>query len=261
MYLPGKTSDAVDQLLQRLRQLTTALLDGFDPEQEAITLESVDNLYEIFDKDQLFMVQDGMLHFCKNGQNLASFDEGDIVGISASFGMPAPTLRSDEYVELIPIDRDRFLRHVYSDKRRQHYWSHYLVCQNTLLLDYLSDMVKEQVRPTAGFQNISEGEVIIEQGDSAEHVYTIISGEADVFVDGVKVGEIGEEEVFGAMAVFTKEPRSATVIARTPCTIMAVPQKDFILLIEAQPQAAVNLIENLARRITALNQQVIEKQQ
>ncbi|WP_420589451.1 cyclic nucleotide-binding domain-containing protein [Bacterioplanoides sp.] len=259
MYLPGKTSDAVEQLLHRLRQLTTALLEGFDLQQDSITLEGVENLYELFDKDQLFLVQDGMLHFCKNGQNLASFDEGDIVGISASFDMPAPVLRSDEYVELVPIDRDRLLRHIYSDKRRQHYWSHFLVCQNSLLLDFLSDMVKDQVRPTAGFQNISEGEVIIAQGDAAEHVYTIITGEADVFVDDVKVGEIGEEEVFGAMAVFTKEPRSATVIARTPCTIMAVPQEDFILLIEAQPQAAVNLIENLARRITALNQQLIEK--
>ena len=259
MYLPGKTSDAVEQLLHRLRQLTTALLEGFDLQQDSITLEGVENLYELFDKDQLFLVQDGMLHFCKNGQNLASFDEGDIVGISASFDMPAPVLRSDEYVELVPIDRDRLLRHIYSDKRRQHYWSHFLVCQNSLLLDFLSDMVKDQIRPTAGFQNISEGEVIIAQGDAAEHVYTIITGEADVFVDDVKVGEIGEEEVFGAMAVFTKEPRSATVIARTPCTIMAVPQEDFILLIEAQPQAAVNLIENLARRITALNQQLIEK--
>lgn len=259
MYLPGKTSDAVEQLLHRLRQLTSALLEGFDLQQDSITLEGVENLYELFDKDQLFLVQDGMLHFCKNGQNLASFDEGDIVGISASFDMPTPILRADEYVELIPIDRDRLLRHIYSDKRRQHYWSHLLVCQNSLLLDFLSDMVKDQVRPTAGFQNISAGEVIIAQGDPAEHVYTIISGEADVFVDDVKVGEIGEEEVFGAMAVFTKEARSATVTARTPCTIMAVPQEDFILLIEAQPQAAVNLIENLARRITALNQQLIEK--
>src|SRR5690606_3746602 len=68
-----------------------------------------------------------------------------------------------------------------------------------------------------------------------------------------------EEEVFGAMAVFTGEPRSATVIARTPCTIMAVPQKDFILQIEAQPQAAVNLIENLDGRIIILNQQLNDK--
>ena len=41
---------------------------------------------------------------------------------------------------------------------------------------------------------------------------------------------------------------------------MAVPQNEFVNLIEAQPKAAVNLIENLARRITAMNQQIIDQQ-
>ncbi len=90
-------------------------------------------------------------------------------------------------------------------------------------------------------------------------VYTIISGNADVIVDGVSVGELGEDEVFGAMAVFTGEKRSASIIASTACTVMAVPQQDFTVLIEAQPQAAVNLIENLARRINMMNQQVLEQ--
>ena len=75
------------------------------------------------------------------------------------------------------------------------------------------------------------------------------------------MGSVSEDEVFGAMAVFTGEKRSATVIAKTACTVMAVPQNEFVNLIEAQPQAAVNLIENLARRITIMNQQFIDKQQ
>ncbi len=259
MYLNGKPSESIEQLRNRVGQLVRVLLEDFEIEGTPISLEGVDDLYELFDRDQLFLVQDGMIHLSKNGQNLMSFDEGDLIGIHQSFDMPTPILRTDEYVELIPISRDRFLRHVYSDKRRQHYWSHLLVCLNAMMLNYLADLYKDQVRPTAGFQNMQPGDVIIQQGDPAEHVYTIISGEADVFVDGMKVGDIGEEEVFGAMAVFTGEPRSATVVARTPCSIMAVPQKDFVLLIEAQPKAAVNLIENLARRISILNQQLIDK--
>lgn len=258
MYLNAQPSESTDKFLARLQQLTKGLLEGFEL-GDSITLEGIDDLYDHFDKDQLFLIQDGMLHLTSNGQVLFSFDEGDLLGTLHSFDVPAPTLRTDEYVELIPINRDQFLRHIYSDKRRQHYWSHFLITQNALLVHQLAEQFHEQIRPTAGFQNISPGEVIIKQGDAAEHVYTIISGEAEVFVDDVKVGEIGEEEVFGAMSVFTGEPRSATVKARTSCTIMAVPKQDFVLLIEAQPKAAVNLIENLARHIITLNQQVIEK--
>jgi hypothetical protein len=259
MYLIGKTSDAVEQLTNRLQYLSSVLLEGFELSDAPLALENVEDLYELFDKDQLFLVHDGMVYYNHLGQNLIGLDEGDLVGLPAVFGLPTPKLRADEYVELIPINRDDLLKHVYSDPRRMHYWSHYLITQNALMLDQLSIHAQAHNTPHTGFQNVQPGDVIIQQGDIAEHVYTIINGEADVFVDGVKVGEIGEEEVFGAMAVFTGEARSATVIARTPCTIMAVPQADFILLIEAQPKAAVGLIENLARRIMMMNQQVLNK--
>ena len=259
MYLIGKTSDAVEQLTNRLQYLSSVLLEGFELSDAPLALENVEDLYELFDKDQLFLVHDGMVYYNHLGQNLIGLDEGDLVGLPAVFGLPTPKLRADEYVELIPINRDALLKHVYSDPRRMHYWSHYLITQNALMLDQLAIHAQAHNTPHTGFQNVQPGDVIIQQGDIAEHVYTIINGEADVFVDGVKVGEIGEEEVFGAMAVFTGEARSATVIARTPCTIMAVPQADFILLIEAQPKAAVGLIENLARRIMMMNQQVLNK--
>lgn len=260
MYLPGKPHEATDLLSARMQQLTKGLLDGFPLEQESLSIEGIDDLYQHFDNTQIFLITDGILHLAHDGQNLVSFDEGDLIGFTRAFDLPFPTLRAEEFVELKLIDRDSLLRHIYSDKRRQHYWSHFLMCQNSILLNHLAELSKEQTRPTAGFQNFQAGDVIIKEGDEAEHVYTIISGEADVFADGVKVGEIGVEEVFEAMAVFTGEKRSATVQARTACTIMAVPQNEFVHLIEAQPQAAVNLIENLARRIVALNHQVIEQQ-
>ena len=259
MYLTNQPSTTIAQLLERIPALTQALIDGLELTQEVITLEGVDNLYDVFDQDKLFLIQDGALQLSHNGYSLVTFEEGDLIGITHSFSVPTPIFRTDEYVELVTIDRNEFLRHVYSDKRLLHYWSQYLITLNAILLNYLAEQHKEQTRPVAGFQNVQAGEVIIQQGDVADHVYTIISGSADVFVDGVKVGEIGEEEVFGAMAVFTGEARSATVTATSTSTIMAVPKEDFTLLIEAQPKAALNLIEDLARRISTMNQQLIEE--
>jgi CRP-like cAMP-binding protein len=259
MYLTSPPSDTIAPLLERIPDLTQALLEDFDLGTERTTLEGVENLYELFDPDRVFLIEDGALQLCHNGHTLVSFDEGDLVGITHSFHMPTPIFRADEYVELIVIDRNALLRHIYSDQRRMHYWSQYLISLNSALLNHMAEQHKSHARPAAGFQNVQPGEVIIQQGDVADHVYTIISGHADVFVDNVKVGDIGEEEVFGAMAAFTGEARSATVVATTPCTIMAVPRKDFVLLIEAQPQAALNLIEGFARRISTMNQQLIEE--
>lgn len=258
MYLAGKASDTTAILASRVQQLNKVLLDGFDKQEEVIQLESVGNLYQSFDRTQLFLVTDGMIHLTHDNNVLASFEEGDLIGLLNGFDLPCPVIKTDEFVELMPINRDDFLKHVYNDKRRQHYWSHLLLTHNAMLMHQVSALTKSHVRPTAGFQNYQPGEVIIKQGEEAEHVYTIITGQAEVHANNIKVGEIGEEEVFGAMAVFTKEKRSATVTALTTCTVMAVPKDEFTSLIEAQPQAAVTLIENLARRIVALNQQVVK---
>lgn len=260
MFINVKASTENEQLIPHIKKFFQGALEGFELKNESISLEGVDNLYELFDQDTIFLIQDGMLNLTYNDQILCGFDEGHLVGIANAFGFVYPVLRTDEFVELIPINRDEFLRHVYSDKRRQHYWSNFLVCSNAILMNQLAEHSKALGRTTAGFQNIAAGEIIIHQGDQADLVYTIIEGEAEAFVDDVKVGDIHAEEVFGAMAVFTDEPRSATVKAKTACTIMAVPKTDFIKLIEAQPQAAVNLIENLAQNIRCLNQQLIDKQ-
>lgn len=260
MYIPGKSLESIEVLSARLQQLTTALLEDYSLEQETLTLENIDDLYQQFDGNQLFLIVDGMIHISHEDQNLISFDEGDIVGFNRAFELPSPTFRVDEFVEVKLIDRDDFLLHIYSDKRRQHYWSHFLCCQNSILLYQIALLSKNQSQTIAGFQNYQPGDVIIKEGDDAEHVYTIISGTADVFANDVKVGDLSEDEVFGAMAVFTGEKRSATVIASSVCTVMAVPQNEFVSLIEAQPQAAVNLIENFARRIITINQQLIDQQ-
>lgn len=249
MFINVKASSENEQLIPHIKEFLKGALEGFELINESITLEGVDNLYEMFDQNTIFLIQDGMLNLTHNDQILCGFDEGHIVGIANAFGFTYPILRTDEFVELTPIDRDDFLRHVYSDKQRQHYWSNFLVCSNAILMNQLAEHSKALERTTAGFQNIAAGDVIIHQGDQADMVYTIIEGKAEAFVDDIKVGDIGAEEVFGAMAVFTDEPRSATVIAKTNCSILAVPKTEFIKLIEAQPQAAFNLIENLAQNI------------
>lgn len=259
MFLSVQTSEENQQLINRLPQYLQAALEGFELPTNAVTLEGVNNLYDLFDRDKVFIIQDGMLHLDNYGQTLVSFDEGDLVGFTNAFGLPHPGLRTDEYVELLAIDRDAFLQHIYSDPKRAHCWSHYLICINAILTNQLAEQSQALMKPNAGFLNFKPDEEIIRQGDVAEHVYTIVEGVAVALVDGIQVGEISQDEVFGAMAPFTGEPRSATVKAKTYCTVMAVPKNDFISLIQVQPKAAVNLIETLAHKITQLNQQLIDK--
>jgi CRP-like cAMP-binding protein len=106
--------------------------------------------------------------------------------------------------------------------------------------------------------NFAAGDIIIQQGDEAKEVFTILTGKAQAFVDDVQVGDIFQDEIFGAMAVFTGEKRSATVKAVTPCNVLAVPKEEFITLIQSHPQTTMTMIENMARRIQTLNSQLTQ---
>ena len=114
------------------------------------------------------------------------------------------------------------------------------------------------LQPAHGFQRVASGEALIRQGDEADHVLVIIEGHAEAFVDGLKVGEVPKEEIFGAMAVFTGERRNASVVTSEPSTIMRIPKDQFMSLAQSNPKIASSLINSMARRIDLLNKQVAQ---
>ena len=113
-----------------------------------------------------------------------------------------------------------------------------------------------EVRPSTGFQSFAAGEELINQGDIAEHVFIIIEGHAEAWVNGEKVGDVEKDEIFGAMVVFTEERRTATVIASEPCTVMVIPKDQFLSLMRSNPRIAHSLIESMARRIDLMNKEI-----
>ncbi len=125
-----------------------------------------------------------------------------------------------------------------------------------MLTEAFAQSKQVEVTPATGYQHFAPGEKLIHQGDAAEHVFVIIEGHAEAWVDGQKVGDVHKDEIFGAMAVFINEPRTATVIATEPCTVMTIPKKQFLELMHSNPRIAHSLIESMARRIDQMNKEI-----
>jgi CRP-like cAMP-binding protein len=101
------------------------------------------------------------------------------------------------------------------------------------------------------------GDIIIQQGERADYVFNMSSGTAEVLVDDVTVGRIGEGEIFGAMAALTHADRSATVRAKTPCSVVKVPKDQFTELIKSNPATIHSLLVDMANSIVNLNEQLV----
>ena len=258
MYLLGEQPAYADQLISRLQSIPGQLLEGLEPAGEPLILESVDDLNAQLPANQLFIIADGLLHAYVEGRPLFYLQEGDLLGLRQGIDLPSCRYSSEEPISLIPYSRSETFQHIYASEQRQEQFIQYLIGHTALLSDALARLKQPEIRPTTGFQHFAAGEELIHQGDEADHVFIIIEGHAEAFVDGHKVGDVQKDEIFGAMAVFTGEPRNATVIAREPSTVMLIPGDQFLSMTRNNPKIAHSLIESMARRIGQLNQQITQ---
>ncbi|WP_437883726.1 Crp/Fnr family transcriptional regulator [Pseudomonas sp. LRF_L74] len=258
MYLLGEQPAYADQLIQRLQSIPGQLLEGLQPSGPELKLESVDDLGKLLPVSQLYLISDGLLHTQVDGRPLFYLQEGDLVGLRQGIDMPSCRHSSEEALTLVPYSRVEVFKHIHLDEQRQELFTQYLIGHTVLLADALARLKQPEIHPSTGFQHFAAGEELIHQGDEADHVFVIIEGHAEAHVDGLKVGDVQKDEIFGAMAVFTHEKRSATVIASEPCTVMVIPKDQFLGLMQSNPRIAHSLIESMARRIDLLNKEVTQ---
>jgi len=256
MYLLGEQPAYADRLINRLQAIPAQLLEGLAPSGPDICFKHTDDLHAELPSEQLFVIETGLLHALIDDKPLFYLHEGDLLGLQQGGDLPTCRYCSDEPVSLRPYPRSAVLRHIHAEERRQELFIQYLIGHTALLSDALARLRQPEIRPATGFRHFAVGEELIRQGDEADNVFIIIEGRAEAIVDGQKVGDVQKDEIFGAMAVFTRERRSATVVASEPCTVMVIPKEQFLGLTQSNPRIAHSLIESMARRIDLLNKEV-----
>ncbi len=104
--------------------------------------------------------------------------------------------------------------------------------------------------PTRDFK---AGDVIFNEGDTAQDLYIIKSGSVEVRLGNRLLDTLAEFSIFGEMALIDRSPRSATVIAATDTTIVSVDEKQFLFLVSRTPHFALNVMRVLAQRLRVAN--------
>lgn len=261
MYLLGEQPAYADKLISRLQAMPATLLAGLEPSGEPLVIAQSDDLGQVLPSNQLFLIDQGLVNGLIDGCPLFYLQEGDLLGLRQGVELPSSRFATDESVTLIPYARGAVFKHIYADEERQELFVQYLVGQTALLSNALAQLKQTDVNPATGFQSFTTGEELIQQGDTADHVFIIIEGHAEAFVDGHRVGDVVKDEIFGAMAVFTREKRSASVIASEPCTVMVIPKEQFLGLMQSNTRIAHSLIESMAKRINLMNKEVTQLRQ
>src|SRR3954470_24190406 len=116
------------------------------------------------------------------------------------------------------------------------------------LFDKLPDHVRERFAVWVSEIEVPEGQHLADEGEYAYDLFIIKDGKAEVVQDGKSVAELGPGEFFGEMGVLEKAKRNATVVAKTPMTLLTLNAWDVKRLEKKAPDAMRQLEEVIEQR-------------
>jgi CRP-like cAMP-binding protein len=190
--------------------------------------------------------QDGprLVRMYNDGDWIAAGPDGAGQGASATSEF-ASTVRT--------IARPAFEAHLRQDAATAALWEQYRGLQERILLGLCGTLAREDVAPNTRMTRYQRDDVIVIEGSPANEVFVMLEGAASVMVQGRPVGAIGEGEVFGEISFLTGQPRSASVVAASPCLVQVIEREQFAAMVRANPQLMVHVATTLASRVVDLN--------
>jgi CRP-like cAMP-binding protein len=105
------------------------------------------------------------------------------------------------------------------------------------------------------------GEVVFREGDDSDTCYVVHAGHARAIrehPDGrqITLATFGPGDIFGELAMFDDERRSATVEATDELEVLGILGGDMRRLLRRHPDMAVKLVISLGRRLRAANERL-----
>ncbi|MEA2141593.1 MAG: family transcriptional regulator, cyclic receptor protein [Solirubrobacteraceae bacterium] len=119
-----------------------------------------------------------------------------------------------------------------------------------------ADLSKQDLRAVARLADevdISEGKELTKQGSLSYEFFAIISGTAEVTVDGRAIAERGPGDVIGEMGAIADTRRNATVIATSPITLAVMTARDLRHIEREMPRVHDRLQAAISERKAALS--------
>jgi CRP-like cAMP-binding protein len=93
------------------------------------------------------------------------------------------------------------------------------------------------------------GEVVFSEGDPADRMYIVTDGTVALSIGDTVVEVLGPGGLFGEMAVIDRVPRSASAVAETDVTLVAIDKRRFWFLVQETPYFAEIVMRVMANRL------------
>jgi CRP-like cAMP-binding protein len=118
-----------------------------------------------------------------------------------------------------------------------------------------------QVAQIAGQLDFEPQDTIVAENDIGDSMYLVKDGrvlisKAAGIAGRIELAELSAGDCFGDMALFDAEVRSATVTARTRCSVLRIGGADMLDVLSDNPAIAIELIRIFVKRLREANRRI-----
>jgi signal transduction histidine kinase len=132
------------------------------------------------------------------------------------------------------------------------------------LFQGLSDEEIQKLMDMAEPVSLRAGEVLIKQGEPGDAAYVVLTGEFEVQKQSgqslIKIDIRNSGDVVGEMALLSRAPRNATLIAKTDGEVLRIPQAAFEQLLQSSTTATMAVLHWVMSRLTQ-NESLLHQQE
>jgi CRP-like cAMP-binding protein len=135
------------------------------------------------------------------------------------------------------------------------------ILRNHPIFGELRTDLLEQLSSRAIPRSVRSGTAIFTKGDPGTCLFAVCSGTIKISAPSLTgrsaiFNLISDGSVFGEVALLDGLPRTADATAITDCELMMIERRDFVPLVQQQPEMATKLIEVLCGRLRQTTEQV-----
>jgi len=129
--------------------------------------------------------------------------------------------------------------------------------QRTRFLQNASDSLVHRLAESMEIIEAPAGSHIVEKGDAGDTMYFVVDGSVRVHDDNVELANLGAGDMFGEIAAFSPQHRTASITADSDSLLYTVNQESLYNVMDEQPGAARTIIQGLCDNESQFVKEVI----
>jgi DNA-binding NtrC family response regulator/ferredoxin len=135
-------------------------------------------------------------------------------------------------------------------------------------LKFFPEALRQYVKENGILREYTAGEILMEPGDTGEHIRFLVSGHAIVILreDGdnqLIVDDLKPGEMFGEISFLTGRPSPSDIelVADEKCLVLEIPARAFETILQENHEFTLTLVKSLARKVTRLDRDIYKSKQ